>query len=158
MAPGELSSLRTMALDGEYEPSTSGWVRDQVEAYERSAGTEAATLRDTGIPIIVVTMLGAKSGKVRKIALMRVEHEGSYALVASVGGAPKNPGWYQNLVVNPNDVTVQDGPEPTPMTVRLVDGDERAQWWERAVAVFPNYAEYQAKTERTIPVFIASPR
>jgi F420H(2)-dependent quinone reductase len=145
-----------MTLHGEYAPSTWGWVRDQVDAYERSGGTEAATLRDTGIPVIIVTMLGAKSGNVRKIALMRVEHDGEYALVASVGGAPKNPGWYGNLKANPDKVTIQDGPEPFPVTVREVTGDERAQWWERAVAVFPNYAEYQEKTERTIPVFIAT--
>jgi deazaflavin-dependent oxidoreductase (nitroreductase family) len=106
--------------------------------------------------VIIVTMLGAKYGNVRKIALMRVEHDGEYALVASVGGAPKNPGWYGNLKANPDQVMVQDGPEPFPVTVREVTGDERAQWWERAVAVFPNYAEYQEKTERTIPVFIAT--
>jgi deazaflavin-dependent oxidoreductase (nitroreductase family) len=147
-----------MPLDGEYVPSTWGWVKDQVEAYERSGGTDAATLRDTGIPVIIVTMLGAKSGKVRKIALMRVEHQGEYALVASVGGAPKNPGWYANLKANPDDVMIQDGPEPFPVTVREVDGDERAAWWERAVAAFPNYAEYQQKTERRIPVFVATRR
>src|SRR4051794_11707834 len=147
-----------MSPSGEYVPSKFGWARDQVEAYERSGGREAATLRDTGQPVIVVTMLGAKSGKVRKIALMRVEHEGSYALVASLGGAPKNPLWYENLLANPNDVTVQDGPEPFAVTVREVDGDERAQWWERAVAAFPTYTEYQAKTERRIPVLVASPR
>jgi deazaflavin-dependent oxidoreductase (nitroreductase family) len=147
-----------MSLDGEYVPSTWGWVKDQVETYERTGGREAATLRDTGQPVIIVTMLGAKTGKVRKIALMKVEHEGEYALVASVGGRPKNPGWYANLVANPNDVTVQDGPEPFPVTVREVDGEERAQWWERAVAAFPNYAEYQEKTERRIPVFIATRR
>jgi deazaflavin-dependent oxidoreductase (nitroreductase family) len=145
-----------MTLSGEYAPSTWGWVRDQVEAYERSGGKEAATLRDTGIPVIIVTMLGAKSAKVRKIALMRVEHEGEYALVASVGGAPKNPGWYENLKANPGEVMIQDGPEPFAVTVREVQGDERAQWWDRAVAVFPNYAEYQAKTDRTIPVFVAT--
>jgi deazaflavin-dependent oxidoreductase (nitroreductase family) len=147
-----------MPLDGEYVPSTWGWVKDQVEAYERSGGTDAGTLRDTGIPVIIVTMLGAKSGKVRKIALMRVEHQGEYALVASVGGAPKNPGWYANLKANPDDVMIQDGPEPFPVTVREVDGDERAAWWERAVAAFPNYAEYQQKTERRIPVFVATRR
>jgi deazaflavin-dependent oxidoreductase (nitroreductase family) len=147
-----------MSLSGEYVPSKFGWVRDQVEAYERSGGQEAATLRDTGQPVIVVTMLGAKSGKVRKIALMRVEHEGSYALVASLGGAPKNPLWYENLLAHPDDVTVQDGPAPFPVTVREVDGDERAQWWERAVAAFPTYTEYQAKTDRRIPVLVATPR
>jgi deazaflavin-dependent oxidoreductase (nitroreductase family) len=147
-----------MALEGEYVPSSFGWVRDQVDTYERTGGAEAATLPQTGQPVIIVTMLGAKTGKVRKIALMRVEHEGAYALVASLGGAPKNPSWYGNLLANPDDVTVQDGPEPFAVTVREVDGDERAQWWDRAVAAFPNYAEYQAKTERRIPVLVATPR
>ena len=116
-------------LEGEYVPSASEWVRNQVDAYERSGGTEANTLLDTGIPVIVVAMRGAKSGKVRKIALMRVEHEGSYALVASMGGAPENPKWYANLLANPTEVTVQDGPEPFLVTVREVEGDERAEWW-----------------------------
>jgi deazaflavin-dependent oxidoreductase (nitroreductase family) len=147
-----------MSLDGEYVPSKWDWVKDQIEAYERSGGKEAATLPQTGQPVIVVTMLGAKTGKVRKIALMRVEHDGEYALVASVGGRPKNPGWYANLRAHPDDVTVQDGPEPFPVTVREVDGEERAAWWERAVAAFPNYAEYQEKTERRIPVFVATRR
>ena len=145
-------------LSGEYVPSSSDWVREQVETYERSGGTEANTLMETGIPVIIVTMRGAKSGKVRKIALMRVEHDGAYALVASLGGAPKNPVWYANLRANPDEVTVQDGPEPFAVTVREVDGDERAQWWERAVAAFPNYTEYQEKTERRIPVFVATRR
>ncbi len=147
-----------MSIEGEYVPSTSQWVRDQVEAYERSDGTEANTLRDTGIPVIIVTMKGKTSGKVRKIALMRVEHEGEYALIASMGGAPTHPVWYHNLVADPENVTVQDGPAPFAVTVREVTGDERAPWWERSVAVFPNYAEYQAKTDRTIPVLVASPR
>ena len=131
-----------MTLSGEYVPSPSGWVRDQVEAYERSGGKEANTLRDTGMPVIIVTMLGNKSGKVRKIALMRVEHDGEYALVASLGGAPKHPVWYHNLKANPHDVTIQDGAEPFSVQVREVDGDERAAWWERAVAAYPPYAEY----------------
>jgi deazaflavin-dependent oxidoreductase (nitroreductase family) len=147
-----------MAIEGDYEPSALQWVRDQVEAYEASGGTKANTLRDTGIPVIVVTMKGATSGKVRKIALMRVEHEGEYALVASYGGAPKHPAWYHNLIAHPDSVQVQDGPEPFDAAVREVEGDERAAWWERAVAVFPNYAEYQAKTERQIPVLVAAPR
>lgn len=147
-----------MKIEGEYEPSTLQWVRDQVDAYERSGGREANTLRDTGIPVIIVTMRGASSGKVRKIALMRVEHDGDYALVASMGGAPTNPAWYHNLLAHPTEVTVQDGPEPFPVTVREVTGDERALWWERAVAVFPTYATYQANTERTIPVLVATPR
>jgi deazaflavin-dependent oxidoreductase (nitroreductase family) len=147
-----------MTIEGEYEPSALEWVRDQVEAYEASGGTEANTLRDTGIPVVIVTMKGAKSGKVRKIALMRVEHEGEYALVASYGGAPKHPVWYHNLVADPGAVQVQDGPAPFDVTVHEAEGDERAAWWERAVAVFPNYAEYQDKTDRQIPVLIASPR
>ncbi len=146
-----------MAPEGEYVPSSAAWVRDQVEAYERSGGREANTLRDTGIPVIVVTMRGSKSGFVRKIALMRVEYDGSYALVASMGGAPKNPVWYHNLLAAPDDVTVQDGPQPFPMTVREVDGDERAAWWDRAVSVFPDYAHYQTRTDRRIPVLLASP-
>ena len=145
-----------MTIDGEYVPSASAWVRDQVAAYEASGGTEANTLRETGIPIIIVTMIGKTSGNVRKIALMRVEHEGSYSLVASMGGAPKNPVWYANLLADPSNVTIQDGPEPFPVTVREVSGDERAQWWERAVALFPPYAEYQTKTDRVIPVLVAS--
>ena len=147
-----------MAIQGEYEPSTREWVRDQIEAYERSGGKEANTLRDTGIPIIVVTMIGRTSGKVRKIGLMRVEHDGEYALVASVGGAPKDPDWYLNLLADPDNVTIQDGPAPFPVTVREIHGDEKAAWWERAVAVFPTYADYQAKTDRVIPVLVASPR
>lgn len=146
-----------MALEGEYVPSAFEWVRDQVAAYERSGGTEANTLLDTGIPIVVVTMRGRSSGNLRKIALMRVEHEGEYALVASMGGAPNNPAWYKNLVDNPTEVTIQDGPAPFPVTVREVEGDERDAWWQRAAAVFPNYDEYQAKTQRRIPVLVASP-
>ena len=145
-----------MPIEGEYEPSTWGWVREQIETYEASGGAEANTLRDTGIPVIIVTMRGHKSGKVRKIALMRVEHGGEYALVASKGGAPANPGWFHNLVADPK-VAVQDGPEPFDATVRLVTGDERAAWWERSVEVFPTYAEYQERTGREIPVFVASP-
>ena len=153
-----VGSVCEMAIEGEYVPSTSAWVREQIETYERSGGTEANTLRETGIPVIVVTMRGNKSGAVRKIALMRVEHEGEYALVASMGGAPKNPVWYYNLLADLDNVFVQDGPEPFAVSVREVDGDERALWWDRSVAVFSNYADYQAKTERRIPVLIASPR
>jgi deazaflavin-dependent oxidoreductase (nitroreductase family) len=147
-----------MTLQGEYVPSPFEWVRNQVEAYERSGGQEANTLRDTGIPVIIVTMKGKTSGKVRKIALMRVEHEGEYALVGSKGGHPEHPVWYHNLSANPDDVTIQDGPEPIPVTVREVTGDERAAWWDRAVAVFPTYKEYQHKTDRQIPVLVASPK
>src|SRR6187549_377013 len=139
-------------IEGEYVPSTLDWVREQIERYEASGGREANTLRDTGIPVIIVTMRGHRSGSVRKIALMRVEHDGEYALVASMGGAPTHPKWYQNLLAAPDEVWIQDGPEPFPVTVREVDGDERAAWWDRSVAVFPNYALYQERTERTIPV------
>ncbi len=147
-----------MSLQGEYVPTPKDWVREQVEAYEASGGREANTLRETGIPIVVVTMVGNKTGFVRKIALMRVEHEGSYALVASVGGAPKHPVWYFNLLADPDNVMIQDGPEPFPVSVREIDGAERDAWWERSVAVYPPYAEYQAKTDRRIPVLIAAPR
>jgi deazaflavin-dependent oxidoreductase (nitroreductase family) len=143
-------------LHGDYVPSPRQWVRDQVEVYENSAGAEANTLRDTGLPVIVVTMRGNKTGKVRKIALMRVVHDGEYALVASMGGAPKNPVWYHNLQANPDEVTIQDGAEPFEAHVREISGDERAQWWERAVAAYPPYADYQLKTARQIPVLIAS--
>jgi deazaflavin-dependent oxidoreductase (nitroreductase family) len=146
-----------MTLEGEYEPSASEWVRDQVAEYEASGGTRANTLLDTGMPIIVVTMKGNKSGKIRKTALMRVEHEGEYALVASKGGAPDHPVWYYNLVADP-EVAIQDGSEPVVMTVRPVTGEEKATWWERSVAAYPPYAEYQEKTDREIPVFIASPK
>ena len=145
-------------IEGEYVPSTLDWVREQIERYEASGGREANTLRDTGIPIIVVTMRGHQSGKVRKIALMRVEHDGEYALVASMGGAPTNPKWYQNLIASPDDVWIQDGPEPFPVSIREVSGDEKATWWGRSVAVFSNYSLYQERTERDIPVLVASPR
>ena len=145
-----------MALPGEYVPSTFGWVRDQVEAYEQSGGRDANSLLDTGMPIVVVTMRGNKSGKIRKVALMRVEHNGEYALVASLGGAPKHPVWYYNLKANPDEVLLQDGAEPFAVRVREVDGDEKAAWWERAVAAYTPYAEYQARTDRKIPVFVAT--
>ena len=147
-----------MTLEGEYVPSPTPWVRDQVEAYERTGGREANTFRDTGLPVIIVTMRGNKTGKVRKIAVMRVEHDGEYALVASKGGAPKHPVWYYNLKAHPDEVVVQDGPEPFEARVREVTGDERARWWERAVAAYPPYAEYQKKTDREIPVFVVERR
>jgi deazaflavin-dependent oxidoreductase (nitroreductase family) len=145
-----------MPLEGEYEPSPAQWVRDQVEEYEASGGAEANTLQDTGLPVIIVTTRGNKTGKLRKTPLMRVEHGGEYALVASKGGAPEHPVWYYNLEADPEAVMIQDGPEPFDARVRLVTGDERAQWWERAVAAFPPYAEYQTKTDREIPLFVAS--
>jgi deazaflavin-dependent oxidoreductase (nitroreductase family) len=147
-----------MSLEGEYEPSTAQWVRDQVEAYESSKGERASTLRDTGLPIIIVTSRGNKSGKLRKTPLMRVEHDGEYLLVASKGGAPQHPVWYYNLVADPDAVAIQDGPAPFDVHVRELTGEERAVWWQRAVAAFPPYADYQVKTERLIPVFLATRR
>jgi deazaflavin-dependent oxidoreductase (nitroreductase family) len=147
-----------MLLEGEYEASPWEWVRDQVETYERTGGREANTLRDTGLPIILVTTRGNKSGKLRKTPLMRVEHNGEYALVASMGGAPKHPVWYFNLKADPDSVVIQDGPEPFHASVRELTGAERTEWWTRAVAAYPPYAEYQARTDRLIPVFVASRR
>jgi F420H(2)-dependent quinone reductase len=146
-----------MPLTGEYEPSTWEWVREQVAEYEASGGTRANTLRDTGLPIVVVTTRGNKSGKLRKTPLMRVEHDGEWALVGSMGGSPTDPVWVHNLRADPTAVTVQDGPEPVDVTVREVSGDERDRWWERAVAAFPTYEDYRQKTDRIIPVFVATP-
>jgi F420H(2)-dependent quinone reductase len=145
-----------MTLDGEYEPSPAKWVRDQVAEYEASGGERANTLGDTGLPVVIVTARGNKSGKIRKFPLMRVEHNGQYALVASKGGAPAHPVWYYNLASAPDSVMIQDGPAPFTVSVRELDGDERTKWWERAVAAYPPYAEYQEKTDRTIPVFLAT--
>jgi F420H(2)-dependent quinone reductase len=147
-----------MPLQGEYEPSPSQWVREQVEEYERSGGQRANTLRETGLPIIVVTTRGRKTDKIRKFALMRVEHDGQYGLVASKGGAPANPIWYQNLMAHPTEAMVQDGPEPFDAEVRELHGDERSEWWDRAVAAYPPYAEYQERTSRQIPVLVATRR
>ena len=144
-------------IEGEYEPSPMGWVRDQVETYERTGGREANTLLDTGLPVIILTTRGNKTGKVRKTPLMRVEHGGDYALVASLGGAPKHPVWYYNLRSG-GPATIQDGPEPLDVDVRELSGDEKSIWWERAVAAFPPYAQYQQRTERVIPVFVAQRR
>ena len=145
-----------MPLEGEYEPSPAKWVRDQVVEYESSGGQRANTLMETGLPVIIVTTRGNKSGKIRKTALMRVEHDGEYALVASKGGAPTHPVWYYNVIADPAGVVIQDGPESFDMVVRQVSGDERATWWDRAVAAYPPYAEYQAKTARKIPVLVAT--
>ena len=147
-----------MSLQGEYEPSAYRWVREQVAEYEASNGQRANTLLDTGLPVIIVTTRGNKSGKIRKFALMRVEHDGEYALVASLGGAPKNPVWYYNVRADPSALMIQDGPEPFDAVAREVSGDEKRVWWNRAVAAYPPYAEYQAKTDREIPVFVASRR
>ena len=144
-------------LQGDYEPSPWDWVRDQVAEYEASGGRRANTFMDTGLPIVVVTTRGAKSGKVRKFPLMRVEHDGAYALVASKGGMPDNPAWYHNVVQNPDEVLLQDGPEPFRVQVRELSGDEKKEWWERAVEAYPPYAEYQQNTTRQIPVFVATP-
>jgi len=143
-----------MPLEGEYEPSPEKWVRDQVELYERTGGREGNTLPDRTEPVVVFTTRGAKSGKIRKNPLMKVEHDGVYAMVASQGGAPKHPTWYFNLKANPDQVTVQDGDQVWDGYAREVSGEERAQWWERAVAAFPDYAEYQTRTDREIPVFV----
>ena len=144
-----------MPLEGEYEPSALQWVADQVAEYEASGGARANTLRDTGLPIILVTTRGAKSGKIRKFALMRVEHDGEYALVASKGGAPDHPDWYRNITADPTALMIQDGPEPFDAVAREVTGEEREQWWERAVAAYPPYAENQENTSRRIPVLVA---
>ena len=145
-----------MPLQGEYEPSAQKWVRDQVELYESSGGTAGTTLRDTGLPVVIMTNRGARSGKLRKTPVMRVEHDGRYLAVASQGGAPTHPAWYANFLAHPH-VELQDGPVTQDMTARELSGPEREQWWERAVAAFPNYAEYQTKTDREIPVFVLEP-
>lgn len=155
MTPGPSGFLTDMALDGEYEPSPETWVREQVETYEATGGREANTLPDhPEWPIVVITSRGAKSGKLRKNPVMRVEHEGVYAAVASKGGAPEHPAWYANFKEHPH-VVLQDGPEPHDYLAReITDPTERAQWWARAVEVYSPYAEYQEKTDRLIPVFL----
>lgn len=147
-----------MPLQGDYEPSPQQWVREQVEAYERSGGREANTLLDTGLPVIILATKGRRTGKIRKTPLMRVEHDGRYAVVASKGGAPSHPVWYHNLKADPEAVTLQDGPEPFDGVAREVHGEEKEQWWERAVAAYPPYAEYQQATDREIPVLVVSRR
>ncbi len=143
-----------MPLTGEYEPSAAQWVRDQVELYESSGGTDGTTLLDTGLPVVIVTHRGVASGKLRKTPLIRVEHDGVYALVASQGGAPTHPHWYANLMADPH-IELQDGQERQDRVVRRIEGDERARWWERAVAAYLPYAEYQERTDRVIPVLVA---
>ncbi|MGW4173715.1 nitroreductase family deazaflavin-dependent oxidoreductase [Streptomyces sp. WAC 01325] len=145
-----------MPLEGEYEPSPTDWVRKQVELYESSGGTQGTTLMNTGMPVILLTTRGARSGKIRKTPLMRVEHEGSYAAVASLGGAPKHPVWYHNVKADPH-VELRDGTKLRDMRAREVTGAEKAEWWERAVAAYPPYAEYQQKTDRVIPLFVLEP-
>ncbi|CAN5856184.1 nitroreductase family deazaflavin-dependent oxidoreductase [soil metagenome] len=143
-----------MPLSGEYEPSPSKWAREQVEEYEGSGGTAGTTMG--GRPVVILTTVGARTGKLRKTPLMRVEHGGDYAVVASMGGSDQHPVWYFNLLAN-GDVELQDGPVRQDMTARELSGDERAQWWERAVAAFPTYADYELKTSRLIPVFVLEP-
>lgn len=143
-----------MPLSGEYEPSPSKWSRDQVDLIESSGGTKGTTMN--GMPVVVLTSKGAKSGKLRKAALMRVEHDGNYAVVASLGGAPKHPVWYFNVVAHPH-VELQDGADKWDMTAREVTGDEKTTWWERALAAYPPYADYQTKTDREIPLFVLEP-
>lgn len=144
-----------MPLTGEYEPSPSAWAADQADLYERSGGTDGTVLN--GMPVVLLTTRGRKTGKLRKTPLMRVEHDGEYAVVASLGGAPKHPVWYHNVVADPH-VELQDGPVKQDMTAREVHGDEKKLWWDRAVEAFPDYAEYQKKTEREIPVFVLTPQ
>lgn len=144
-----------MPLSGEYEPSPSKWVRDQVEQYEKSNGASGSEL--SGMPVVIVTTVGKKSGKLRKTPLMRVEHNGSYAAVASLGGAPTHPVWYWNIKAHPH-VEVRDKDRVGDFVAREVTGAERDLWWDRAVAVYPDYRDYQEKTERTIPVFVLDPR
>ena len=146
-----------MTIDGEYGPSPAQWVRDQVELYESSGGTQGTTLRDTGLPVVVITNRGAVTGKVRKTPLMRVEHDGLYLAVGSQGGAPQDPKWVANFRADPA-VELQDGPVRQPMTAREITGEERDQWWQRAVEAFPPYADYQKRTSRVIPVFVLEPR
>jgi len=154
LAPAEYHA--GMPIEGDYEPSTWDWVREQVAEYEASGGERANTLLDTGLPIIVLTTRGNKSGKVRKHALMRVEHEGEYALVASQGGMPTNPSWYYNLKADPGALEIQDGPVPQDYVAREVTGAEKELWWKRATAAYPPYDEYQAATTRVIPLLVAS--
>jgi deazaflavin-dependent oxidoreductase (nitroreductase family) len=145
-----------MPLDGEYEPSSEDWVREQVELYESSGGTQGTTLRDTGMPVVIVTNRGVRSGKLRKTPLMRVEHDGCYLAVGSQGGAPSDPSWVANVRAEPL-VEIQDRAVKRDMTARELSGTEREEWWARAVAAFPPYATYQQRTERLIPVFLLEP-
>jgi deazaflavin-dependent oxidoreductase (nitroreductase family) len=143
-----------MPLIGEYAPGTSAWARKHAELYEATNGAEGGDLR--GRPIIVLTSVGARTGRLRKTALMRVEHDGTYAVVASKGGAPRHPVWYYNLKHNPH-VELQDGASKRDFVAREVTGDEKTAWWKRAVEAWPDYATYQTKTERQIPVFVLEP-
>jgi deazaflavin-dependent oxidoreductase (nitroreductase family) len=146
--------IEPMPLEGHYEPSPVDWVRKQVEQFESSDGREGNTMKD--LPVIVLTTKGARTGNIRKSPLMRVEHDGKYLIVASLGGAPSHPVWYHNAVANPT-VEIQDGATRQDMATRELDGDEREVWWKRAVDAFPPYAEYQEKTSRVIPILICEP-
>jgi F420H(2)-dependent quinone reductase len=146
--------MRGMGVESEYEMSPVGWVRRQTEKISETGTTSSVDIK--GNPVVLITMRGAKSGKVRKVPLMRVEHDGTYAIVASLGGAPKNPVWYNNVKADPN-LELQDGTESGRYTAREVTGEEKAIWWERAVAAYPDYADYQRKTDRQIPVFVLEP-
>jgi deazaflavin-dependent oxidoreductase (nitroreductase family) len=143
-----------MGVESEYEMSPVGWVRRQTEKISETGTTSSVDIK--GSPVVLITMRGAKSGRVRKVPLMRVEHGGTYAIVASLGGAPKNPVWYNNVKAEPN-LELQDGTESGRFTAREVTGEEKAIWWERAVAAYPDYADYQRKTDRQIPVFVLEP-
>ena len=143
-----------MPLTGEYEPSTSDWARENAELYMASGGKEGTALK--GKPVVLLTTIGAKTGKIRKTPLMRVEYDGEYAVVASLGGAPKNPVWYYNIVKHPR-VELQDGTVTGDYEAREVFGEEKATWWRRAVEVWPDYTDYQQKTDREIPVFVLTP-
>ena len=142
-----------MALQGEYVPSNAQWVRDQVAEYEASGGTSATTLPGTDDKVVVITSIGSESGHLRKNPVMRVERDGKYLAVASYGGGPDNPAWHDNFVAHP-EVDLQDGPEKHSYRARLLSGDERADWWEHAVATWSTYGEYQKKTDREIPIFL----
>jgi F420H(2)-dependent quinone reductase len=149
--------MLSMPLEGEYAPmDPAGWVREQIETWERSGGTEGTTLRDTGMPVVIVINRGVRSGQLRRTPLMRVEHDGSYLAVGSKGGAPQDPAWVANLRADPQ-VEVWDGPDRGDYVARELEGDERAGWWERAVAAYPPYADYQQRTDRLIPVFVLEP-
>lgn len=155
MVRGPVLLTVTVSDDTEYAPSPHDFVRDTVELYESSGGTEGTLMQ--GKPTVILTSVGAKSGKIRKTPLMRVEHDGAYAVVASLGGAPKNPVWYHNLLAHP-EVELQDGPKKSEYRARELQGPEKAEWWARAVDAWPDYANYQTKTDREIPVFVLEPR
>lgn len=147
-----------MPLEGGYEPSPQDWVREQVKRYEESCGREANTFRDTGFPVVIFSTRGAKSGRIRKQPLMRIEWEGAYAMVASLGGAAADPAWVHNLRIHPDEVAVQDGPVPWDGVARELHGEQRAVWWRRAIDIYPRYAELQRNTDRLFPIFVVERR